>query len=84
MTGMPRNGMSAAQLSFIAGAWIEVIANHYAHLMKDDAYEAMMRVVAGSNGPLRLRSRVARGFSERASDRRASRAASGPVGGRGV
>jgi integrase len=47
MTEMLRNGMNPIQLSMIAGASPEVIAQHYAHLTKDDAYEAVMRVLAG-------------------------------------
>lgn len=45
MTEMLRNGMNPIQLSFIAGASPEVIAQHYAHLTKDDAYEAMIRAL---------------------------------------
>jgi integrase/recombinase XerD len=48
MTEMLRNGMNPIQLSFIAGASIEVISQHYAHLTKDDAYEAMLRVLTAS------------------------------------
>jgi integrase/recombinase XerD len=46
MTEMLRNGMNPIQLSIIAGASQEVIAAHYTHLNKDDAYEAMMRVLS--------------------------------------
>jgi site-specific recombinase XerD len=42
MTEMIRNGMHAIQLSIIAGASMEVITQHYTHLQKDDAYDAMM------------------------------------------
>jgi hypothetical protein len=45
MTEMLRNGMSPIQLSLIAGASPEVIANCYTHLTKDDAYSAMLRVL---------------------------------------
>lgn len=45
MTEMIRNGMHPIQLSLIAGASIEVIAQHYVHLTKDDAYDAMMRTL---------------------------------------
>jgi integrase/recombinase XerD len=45
MTEMLRRGMNPIQLSIIAGASTEVIAQHYAHLTKDDAYDAMMRVL---------------------------------------
>ncbi len=45
MTEMLRNGMNPIQLSFIAGASPDVIAQHYAHLTKDDAYEAMIRAL---------------------------------------
>lgn len=38
--------MNPIQLSFIAGASPDVIAQHYAHLTKDDAYEAMLRALA--------------------------------------
>jgi len=47
MTEMLRAGMSPIQLSLIAGASVQVIANHYTHLTKDDAYDAMLRVLAG-------------------------------------
>jgi site-specific recombinase XerD len=47
MTEMLRNGMNRIQLSFIAGASMEVISQHYAHLTKDDAYDAMIRVISG-------------------------------------
>ena len=46
MTEMLRCGMNPIQLSFIAGASPDVIAQHYAHLTKDDAYEAMLRALA--------------------------------------
>ena len=42
---MLRCGMNPIQLSFIAGASTDVIAQHYAHLTKDDAYEAMIRAL---------------------------------------
>jgi integrase/recombinase XerD len=45
MTEMLRNGMGPIQLSIIAGASVQVISEHYTHLTKDDAYEAMMRVL---------------------------------------
>jgi site-specific recombinase XerD len=45
MTEMLRNGMSPIQLSIIAGASIPVIMEHYTHLNKDDAYDAMIRVL---------------------------------------
>ncbi len=47
MTEMLREGMNPAQLSIIAGASLPVIMDHYTHLTKDDAYEAMLRVLAG-------------------------------------
>ena len=47
MTEMLRHGMSPIQLSIIAGASMEVIAEHYTHLTKDDAYDAMLRVLSG-------------------------------------
>jgi integrase/recombinase XerD len=46
MTEMLRSGMNPIQLSIIAGASPEVIAAHYAHLNKDDAYDAMIRALA--------------------------------------
>ncbi len=46
MTEMLRNGMSPIQLSIIGGASMEVIAEHYTHLTKDDAYDAMLRVLS--------------------------------------
>ena len=45
MTEMLRNGMNPIQLSVIAGASVDVISQHYAHLTKDDAYEAMLQVL---------------------------------------
>lgn len=51
MTEMLRNGMNPIQLSVIAGASPQVIADHYTHLTKDDAYEAMMRVLAPTRRP---------------------------------
>jgi integrase/recombinase XerD len=45
MTEMIRSGMSPIQLSVIAGASMQVIADHYTHLTKDDAYDAMIRVL---------------------------------------
>jgi integrase/recombinase XerD len=48
MTEMLRNGMNPIQLSVIAGASVDVISEHYAHLTKDDAYEAMLRVLTRS------------------------------------
>ncbi len=47
MTEMVRSGMHPIQLSLIAGASTEVITECYTHLTKDDAYEAMMRVLGG-------------------------------------
>ncbi len=46
MTEMIRNSMSPIQLSIIAGASMQVIQEHYTHLTKDDAYDAMIRVLA--------------------------------------
>jgi hypothetical protein len=48
MTEMLRCGMNPIQLSFIAGASTEVIAKNYAHLTRDDAYDAMIRALGGS------------------------------------
>ncbi len=45
MTEMLRNGMNPIQLSIIAGASQEVIAGHYTHLNKDDAYDAMIKAL---------------------------------------
>jgi integrase/recombinase XerD len=45
MTEMLRRGMNPIQLSLIAGASTDVIASHYTHLSKDDAYDAMIRAV---------------------------------------
>jgi integrase/recombinase XerD len=45
MTEMIRCGMNLVPLSFIAGASTDVIAQHYAHLTKDDAYDAMIRAL---------------------------------------
>ena len=46
MTEMIRCGMNLVQLSFIAGASPDVIAQHYAHLTRDDAYESMIRALS--------------------------------------
>jgi site-specific recombinase XerD len=46
MTEMLRNGMNPIQLSLIAGASPDVIAQHYTHLTKEDAYDAVIRVLA--------------------------------------
>ena len=55
MTEMLRRGMNPIQLSIIAGASPEVIANHYTHLNKDDAYDAMIRALTnGKRPPSRL------------------------------
>jgi site-specific recombinase XerD len=45
ITEMLRQGMNPIQLSMIAGASPEVIAAHYAHLDKEDAYDAMIRAI---------------------------------------
>jgi integrase len=45
MTEMLRQGMNPVQLSIIAGASLPVINQHYTHLTKDDAYDAMIRVL---------------------------------------
>jgi integrase len=45
MTEMLRNGMNPIQLSMIAGASPEVIAMHYTHLNKEDAYDAMIKAL---------------------------------------
>ena len=50
MTEMLRQGMNPVQLSIIAGASLQVIMAHYTHLTKDDAYDAMLRVIAGGSG----------------------------------
>ncbi|MGH8303006.1 MAG: hypothetical protein ACRET5_16225, partial [Steroidobacteraceae bacterium] len=49
MTEMIRHGMNPIQLSVIAGASPLVIAAHYTHLTKEDAYEAMLRVIASGS-----------------------------------
>jgi len=46
MTEMLRQGMNPLQLSLIAGTSLPVIMEHYTHLTKEDAYEAMIRVLA--------------------------------------
>jgi integrase/recombinase XerD len=48
MTEMLRSGMNPIQLSMIAGASPEVIGAHYAHLNKDDAYDAMIHALGAS------------------------------------
>ncbi len=48
MTEMLRKGMNPIQLAAIAGASEKVIAEHYAHLSQDDAYEAVARALLGS------------------------------------
>ncbi len=47
MTEMRRSGKNPIQLSFIARTSPDLIAQHYAHLTKDDAYEAMVRALSG-------------------------------------
>jgi hypothetical protein len=44
---MRRSGKNPIQLSFIARTSPDLIAQHYAHLTKDDAYEAMVRALSG-------------------------------------
>lgn len=51
ITEMLRRGMNPIQLSIIAGASPEVIAAHYTHLSKDDAYDAMIRALTSGQGP---------------------------------
>ena len=51
MTEMLRQGMNPIQLSIIAGASQEVIAQHYTHLNKDDAYDAMIRALTPTRRP---------------------------------
>ncbi|HEX4806845.1 MAG TPA: tyrosine-type recombinase/integrase [Conexibacter sp.] len=46
MTEMLRRGMNPIQLSLIAGASPEVIAQHYTHLNRADAYDAMLQALA--------------------------------------
>jgi hypothetical protein len=46
MTEMLRRGMNPVQLSIIAGASLQVIQQHYTHLTKDDAYDAMMKILS--------------------------------------
>ena len=48
MTEMLRGGMNPIQLSIIAGASPEVISAHYTHLTKEDAYDAMLKVLMRS------------------------------------
>ena len=50
MTEMLRNGMNPIQLSIIAGASPDVIAECYTHLTKGDAYEAVVRVLTKEGG----------------------------------
>ena len=50
MTEMLRRGMNPIQLSIIAGATVPVISDHYTHLTKDDAYEAMLRALMATDG----------------------------------
>lgn len=45
ITEMLRQNMNPVQLSFIAGASQEVIAGCYAHLTREDAYDAMLRAL---------------------------------------
>jgi site-specific recombinase XerD len=49
MTEMLRQGMNPVQLSIIAGASLQVIQQHYTHLTKDDAYDAMMRILSAGD-----------------------------------
>lgn len=46
MTEMLRQGMNPVQLSIIAGASLQVIQQHYTHLTKDDAYDAMLKILS--------------------------------------
>ncbi len=48
MTEMLRNGLNPIQLSVIAGASVDVISERYAHLTKDNADDAMLRVLTRS------------------------------------
>jgi len=50
MTEMLRRGVNPIQLSVIAGASQQVIAEHYEHLTEDDAYESMIRALSASDG----------------------------------
>jgi hypothetical protein len=52
MSEVLRRGMNPMQLSFIAGASAEVIALHYTHLTRDDAYGAMLRALLVERGSL--------------------------------
>ncbi|MHB8718545.1 MAG: tyrosine-type recombinase/integrase [Candidatus Dormibacteria bacterium] len=44
ITEMIRCGMHPLQLSMIAGASLDVIQQHYAHLTRADAYESVLRI----------------------------------------
>lgn len=46
ITEMLRRGMNPVQLSVIAGTSLQVIMEHYQHLSKEDAYDAMLRTLA--------------------------------------
>ncbi|MHB8312459.1 MAG: tyrosine-type recombinase/integrase [Candidatus Dormibacteria bacterium] len=46
ITEMLRRGMNPIQLAAIAGASEKVIADHYAHLSQDDAYDAMAKALS--------------------------------------
>jgi integrase len=48
ITEMLRKGMNPIQLAAIAGCSEKVIAEHYAHLSHDDAYDAMARALTGA------------------------------------
>jgi site-specific recombinase XerD len=48
MTEMLRRGMNPMQLSFIAGASLQVIEQHYTHLTKEDAYESMLSAITNT------------------------------------
>jgi integrase len=54
MTEMLRRGMNPIQLSVIAGASQQVIAEHYEHLTEEDAHDAMLAALSrrrpGANG----------------------------------
>jgi integrase/recombinase XerD len=45
MTEMIRSGVHPVQLSVVAGASIEVINQHYAHLTQEDAYDSVIRAL---------------------------------------
>ncbi len=61
--------MNPVQLSIIASASLQVIMEHYTHLTKGDAYDAMLQAIAGGGNRRRCLQRVGRRRPEPAPSR---------------